>query len=434
MTKKTKSRARARRERPLRLFMFANLALQFSACLLLVFSDEGIDLVAATMAFSLPALSYFFIGPLPRLLRADRLLVMITDFLCGLGVVVLYALSPELGLRHAVHFALGIGVFAACALCVRRFRRFKLLCLLLAPVSLVLLALPVLIGREINGAKNWISIAGVASFQPSEVTKIALVFVLAQSFSTLRGLKGMVPGIAFAAACLGALMLQKDLGTALLYYLVTLLMFWASSSNVLLTGVGLLGGAGAAVLGYQLFAHVRTRIAIWRNPWSDALGKGYQIVQALTAIASGGFFGVGLGQGESRVIPAYSTDFIFAVLCEQMGILVGIAVLLLFAVLVLRGAQLALASRTAFYAILAMSATAFLGLQTFVIIGGVIKLIPLTGVTLPFMSSGGSSMLSCMGLVGILCGVSAVMHDEQDADRRMTAVGQEEQKDEKASS
>lgn len=274
MTKKTKSRARARRERPLRLFMFANLALQFSACLLLVSSDEGIDLVAATMAFSLPALSYFFIGPLPRLLRADRLLVMITDFLCGLGVVVLYALSPELGLRHAVHFALGIGVFAACALCVRRFRRFKLLCLLLAPVSLVLLALPVLIGREINGAKNWISIAGVASFQPSEVTKLALVFVLAQSFSTLRGLKGMVPGIAFAAACLGALMLQKDLGTALLYYLVTLLMFWAASSNVLLTGVGLLGGAGAAVLGYQLFAHVRTRIAHLAQSLVGCAGKG----------------------------------------------------------------------------------------------------------------------------------------------------------------
>lgn len=396
--------------------MYAALALQFSACMLLVFRGESLDLTAAALAFSLPALGFFLCGPLSRLLHADRLLVLITDFLCGLGVVMLYALSPALGLKHAVHFALGVASFAACALAVRHIRDWRRFLTIIVPVSVVLLALPVAIGREINGAKNWIAIPGFGSFQPSEVVKLALVIVLAQSFSAQKGLRGMVPGVAFAVCCLGFLMLQKDLGTALLYYLTTLLLFWAASGNLPLTGAGLVGGCGAAVLGYHLFAHVKARIAIWRNPWSDAFGKGYQIVQALTAIASGGLFGSGLSMGESRVIPAYSTDFIFAALCEQMGLVTGIAVLMLYALLVARGARIALSARTSFYAILAMSATALLGMQTFVIIGGVIKLIPLTGVTLPFMSAGGTSMLSCMGLIGMLCGVSAVTEDEQAAD------------------
>lgn len=422
MPKKKKERvARTRGRTPLNLLLAAGLLLEASGFLLLTFKGDAPDWTAAALAFSMPALGWFFAKPLARHLRADALLTTLTGFLCGLGTVLLYALSPETGLKHAVHFALGVAVFSLCTLAVRKIKRWGVLCAAAMPVCAALLLLPVAIGNEINGAKNWISIPGFGSFQPSELVKIMLAFALAQYFSTLRGVKGMIPGLAFAVICLGLLMLQKDLGTALLYYLVTLLMFWAASSNLPLTLAGLAGGAGAAVLGYRLFAHVRTRVAIWRNPWSDALGKGYQIVQALTAIASGGLFGVGLGMGESRVIPAYSTDFIFAVLCEQMGLVAGIVTLGLYALVIIRGAGISLRSRTRFTALLAMSATAFLGLQTFVIIGGVIKLIPLTGVTLPFLSAGGTSMLSCMGLVGVLCGVNAATEDGQDADEQMTA-------------
>ena len=428
--KATRKRARLRLQmkRPLDWLLWASLLFQGSACALLVFKSGSPDWVAAALAFSLPALGWFWCKPLARLLRADSLLVTLTDFLCGLGTALLYALSPALGLKHAVHLALGVAMFALCALAVRRVRAWRILCALATPVCVALLLLPAAIGQEINGAKNWIRIPGFGSFQPSELVKIALVFILARSFSTLRGVKGMLPGLAFAIVCLGLLMLQKDLGTALLYYLTTLLLFWTASSNLPLTLAGLAGGAGAAALGYKLFAHVRTRVAIWRNPGSDALGKGYQIVQALTAIASGGLFGVGLGNGESRVIPAYSTDFIFAVLCEQLGLAAGIAVLTMYAILIARGAVLSLRARTRFLALSAMGATALLGLQTFVIIGGVIKLIPLTGVTLPFLSAGGTSMLCCLGLVGILCGVNAATEDGRDADERMAAPSLEETK------
>jgi cell division protein FtsW (lipid II flippase) len=157
-----------------------------------------------------------------------------------------------------------------------------------------------------------------------------------------------------------------------------------------------------------MFAHVKTRVAMWLNPWSDALGKGYQLVQALTAIASGGLFGVGLGMGQSRVIPAYSTDFIFAVLCEQFGILFGLCVLALYGVIVLRGIALSMRAQDAFHALLALGIALMIGLQTFTIIGGVIKLIPLTGITLPFVSYGGTSLVASMGMIGMLCGVAAM--------------------------
>lgn len=425
--KATRKRARLRLQmkRPLDWLLWASLLFQGSTCALLVFKSGSPDWVAAALAFSLPALGWFWCKPLARLLRADSLLVTLTDFLCGLGTALLYALSPALGLKHAVHLALGVAMFALCALAVRRVRAWRVLCALATPVCVALLLLPAAIGQEINGAKNWIRIPGFGSFQPSELVKIALVFILARSFSTLRGVKGMLPGLAFAIVCLGLLMLQKDLGTALLYYLTTLLLFWTASSNLPLTLAGLAGGAGAAVLGYNLFAHVRTRVAIWLNPWSDALGKGYQLVQALMAISSGGLFGLGLGMGQSRVIPAYSTDFIFAVLCEQFGILFGLCVVALYVILVMRGISIALRARTPFQALLALGVSLMIGLQTFVIIGGVVKLIPLTGITMPFVSYGGTSLVSCMGMVGLLCGVSAQNEKDRAEDERLTQGAEE---------
>jgi cell division protein FtsW (lipid II flippase) len=191
-----------------------------------------------------------------------------------------------------------------------------------------------------------------------------------------------------------------------------LLMFFANTGNLPLTGLGVVGAAGAAVVGYQQFKHVRTRVAIWQNPWLTADSTGYQIVQSLMAIASGGLFGVGLGLGQPRVIPVYFTDCIFAVICEQFGILFGILVLVMYVILILRGVGIATGARQSFHALIAIGATVMLGVQTFVIIGGVLKLIPLTGVTMPFVSYGGTSLVSCMGLIGLLQGVASVNQDD----------------------
>ena len=234
------------------------------------------------------------------------------------------------------------------------------------------------------------------------------------------------PWFLFTLFCLAVLMLQKDLGTALIYYATALMLYYASSGNLPLTLLGVAGGGGAAVLGYAMFAHVKRRVAVWRNPWMYFETSGYQIVQMLMAIASGGLFGVGLGLGAPRVIPVYFTDCIFAVICEQFGILFGILVLVMYGILILRGASIATTARHGYHALLAMGATAMLGVQTFVIIGGVLKLIPLTGVTMPFVSYGGTSLVSCMGLIGLIQGVASVNQDDLAYDYEISRSLQEE--------
>ena len=250
------------------------------------------------------------------------------------------------------------------------------------------------------------------------MVKLTLLLILAFFMSRRR----MLPWFLFVLSCLVLLMLQKDLGTALLYFSVTLLLYWASTGNLPVTLLGLAGGGAAAFVGYQRFAHVRRRVAIWLNPWADYDNAGYQLVQGLMAIASGGLFGVGLGLGSPTSIPVYESDFIFAVLCEQFGLIFGLCVLLMMVALVLRGAMIAMAARRSFHGLLAMGASVLLGIQTFVIIGGVLKLIPLTGVTLPFVSYGGTSLISSMCLVGFIQGVESLNEDDLQEEARLARL------------
>lgn len=408
-----------------RMTQSAIMLFELTACLLLMMRGDPVDVTAGILAVALPLLTWVLVRVTARTLKGDVLLVMIMSFLCGLGITLLYGLSPERGIRQAWIFSGGTVFYAVCVMAVRKIRDWRPLCWLMMLGGVTLLLLPVAIGQETNGAKNWFSVPILGSFQPSEIVKICLLLVLAQFFSSLRGMRGMMPGLVFAIACLGALMLQKDLGTALMYYVVTLLLYWAASSNLPLTMVGAAGGVGAAFVGYEMFAHVRTRVAIWQNPWSDALGRGYQLVQALTAIGSGGLLGLGLGMGKSRAIPAYSTDFIFAVLCEQFGILFGLCVVGMYVIIMLRGISISLQARTSFDALLALGCSLFIGVQAFVIIGGVIKLIPLTGITMPFVSYGGTSLVTCMGMIGLLGGVAARNDENRENDARLAAETEE---------
>ncbi len=409
---------------PIRSLVAAIMLFEILAFLLIALhtDGDGMDLQAISLALYMPALCWFSTIIVPKFLPSDRLLMALMNFLCGVGVVVLYSMVPDRGVKQAMFYALGLLVMVVCILVVRIIRSWRALCWLIIPAGLGLLMLPLLFGSWQDGAKNWVSVPWLGSFQPSEVVKLMLLVVLAYFFSAHRTLLQMLPAIIFTGGCLGLLMLQRDLGTALMYYFTAIILFYAASGNVPLTVVGLGGGAGAAVLGYNMFAHVKVRVAMWRNPWSDALGKGYQIIQALLAIGSGGLVGVGLGLGQPRVIPAYYTDFVFAVICEQFGILFGICVVAVYVVILMRGVSLALRARRSFLALLALGCTSLLGVQTFVIIGGVIKLIPLTGITMPFISYGGTSMLSCMGLMGFLQGISSRVREDLEKDIEMAGA------------
>ena len=282
-------------------------------------------------------------------------------------------------------------------------------------VSVCLLVGTLVFGRTIGGAKNWIKL-GPISIQPSEFVKVMFIIVSAYFLSTERTIRAFLPYLAFTAFCVVILVVSKDLGTALLFALTFLILFYSATGRKLLTltGVGVLGAG--AVGSYFLFSHVRTRVQIWLDPWADYAGSGYQVVQGLLALASGGLLGVGLGCGMPEVIPASSTDYIFAVIGEEFGCIVGVMVIAFYIVFIIRGMLIALDTKSKFDALLVFGSTAMLAAQSFIILGGVIKLIPLTGVTLPFISAGGSSMLSSMLMVGIIEGVAIKngKRDEED--------------------
>ena len=353
---------------------------------------------------------------LPRFLPIDRLIMAMTNFLCGVGIVILYTVSPARGARQAVFYAAGLALMLVMALIVSRLRQWRALTFLAMLLGIGALILPLAFGSWNYGAKNWVTVPLLGSFQPSEFVKLSIILAMAYYFSAHRTVFQMMPAILFAGACLLLLMLQRDLGTALIYYLTTLILFYAACGNLPLTVIGLGGGAGAAILGYRMFAHVKVRVAMWRNPWSDPLDKGYQIIQALLAIGSGGLFGVGLGQGTPDKIPAYYNDFIFAVVCEQMGIIFGLLVLAMYVLLIVRGVNVIMRARRSFDMLLGCGVLAMLAIQTFMIVAGVIKMIPLTGVTMPFLSYGGSSLISCLAMIGIVHGISARAQEDMEED------------------
>lgn len=355
-------------------------------------------LVCSTFLFQYLLLYYLFGG-------IDRYLMLMVDTLCIVGFVMLQRLQPALAFRQVEWFGLGSVFLLLTILYVKFFKHWDKLNYPLMAIGLGVLILTLAIGKEMGGARNWIQVWKY-NVQPSEFVKIILVFVLSADLKTNKSRLRRLPVLLFTALVILLVVLQKDLGAAFLYFCLFVFLYYIATSDWLIaSGASLLAFLGA-VISYHLFAHVRTRIAAWHNPWADVENRGYQIAQSLIAIASGGWIGLGLGLGSPHVIPASKTDFIFSAICEEMGILTGISIIGIYMLIMVRGAAIALKAKKPGDMLLAMGATISLAIQSFTIIGGVIKMIPLTGVTMPFVSYGGSSMLVSFGLLGIIQGVA----------------------------
>ena len=219
---------------------------------------------ALALAVAVPLAGAFTTGFLPRLFPVDKLLLSLTNFLCALGLLVLYDTNPTYAYHQSIYYFVGLAAMVVCIYLIRVGRNFRLLVWPMMLLSLVLLVLPLFIGKETYGAKNWFYVGGI-SVQPSEIVKLTLIIVISRFMADRR----LIPWLGFSVACLGVLMLQADLGTALLYYGVALMLYFASSGNPVLMLCGIGGGVGAALLGYQKFAHVKKRVAIWLDPWSE---------------------------------------------------------------------------------------------------------------------------------------------------------------------
>ncbi len=349
--------------------------------------------------------------------EADPGLLPAAFVLSGLGLAFVTRLDRELAASQVTWLFVGVGALVVTLIAVpslTRLARYKYTVML---AGIVLLVLPALIGREINGAKLWIKFGGF-TFQPGELAKVAIILFLAAylaenrealSVSTRRVLglnlpepRTMGPLLLMWAVSLFVLVFERDLGSSLLLFGIFLVMIFVATGRAAYVALGLvLFGAGATAA-WRMFDHVQSRVAIWIDPFADASGRGYQLVQSLFALAAGGTVGVGPGQGLPTRIPFVETDFIFSAIGEELGLLGASAVVLCFLVICVRGLATAARAKTDVAAFTAGGIVASLGLQTFVIIGGVTRLIPLTGVTLPFMSYGGSSLLSTFIALALL--------------------------------
>ncbi|SHM46348.1 cell division protein FtsW, lipid II flippase [Caldanaerovirga acetigignens] len=356
-------------------------------------------------------IGYFFTGWV--ITNSDKFLLLISSFLAQLGLIMLCRINLELFKRQVIFFGIGVAFFILVSFFTKYLLKREIAPFFYWGATIILLILPLLFGVEKGGAKNWL-IFGRFTFQPSELAKITFAFYLAGALKNGR-ITSFSRMIAEILAVIGLLTLSKDLGGAMLFYFTALIVIFVATSRIDLFAVG--GGLFAAlgVLGYNLFDHVKVRIEAWLNPWQDVPGRGYQIAQSLFAIAEGGYFGTGLGLGRPDFIPAVATDFIFSAFAEEFGFLGAAAVVLMYFLLVYRGIRIALRLRENFEILLAVGHTVMFGMQIFTIIGGVIKLIPVTGVTLPFMSYGGSSLVMSFASLGVLNGLwQRALEDEDD--------------------
>ena len=267
--------------------------------------------------------------------------------------------------------------------------------------GLGLLSLPFFIGVQEYGALRSVRI-GPANFQPSEIVKFLFVFYLASAFRKNKGIIHVVKLGIVSAVYIGMLVLQTDLGSALIFFMTFMVVMYVSTGSELLFFSGMGAMSLASMLGYNLFGHVRVRVAIWQDPWADVHGTGHQIVQSLFAIGTWGLLGSGLTLGMPRSIPVVARDMMFAAICEELGSLFGIGLIGVYIMIFYRGAHIALRCRRKYYSLLAVGFTAMMAFQTFLILGGTINLIPLTGVTMPFVSYGGSSVLVSSLMIGIV--------------------------------
>jgi peptidoglycan glycosyltransferase len=354
---------------------------------------------------------------------ADSTLLPVAALLNGLGYVMIARLSERLAGLQTTWTFIGIAVFIAILLFVQRINDLSRYTWHFFAAGAFLLLLPMVpgVGFTAGGARIWVNI-GPINFQPGEFAKLALALFFAGYLAergrliststrrlgpfTIPEPRDLLPLVAAWAFSVVVMVGQRDLGSSLLFFTLFVVMVWVATEKTSYLVIGLALFVGASVVAYNLFDHVQTRVSVWLDPWSQYEGKGYQIAQAMFALGNGGITGTGLGRGLPQRIPEAKNDFIFAAIGEEMGLLGATIILLSFVVLIGAGLRIALRTRRPFEKLLATGLTTIVGVQAFIIIGGVIRVVPLTGITLPFVSYGGSSLVANYALLALLIRLS----------------------------
>ncbi|HHV10308.1 MAG TPA: FtsW/RodA/SpoVE family cell cycle protein [Clostridiales bacterium] len=373
---------------------YATLFLQIPSMKLLVL--YGGEMLLLTLVLGLYQLIY---PKMPRLLLRNMLMLLVVSF------IMLARLNYDMAVKQVIIVAFS---FLACLLVplvmrsrmnLRRFGWFY------GFAGIGVLSLVLLVGTTKLGATNWISIAGF-SVQPSEFVKLLFVLCVAALFKEQTSFRRVCAVTFLAAVHVLLLVAQTDLGGALIFFVTYLFILYIASANPLYLFAGLLGGSGAAMVAYRLFYHVRVRVMAWQNPFAYIDKEGYQITQSLFAIGTGGWFGMGLNRGLPTSIPVVESDFIFSAISEEFGGLFVICIILIYVSCFVMFINIALEQEVLFYRLTAVGFAVMFIFQVFLSIGGVIKFIPSTGVTLPLISQGGSSVFATIVMFMILQGIA----------------------------
>ena len=353
--------------------------------------------------------------------KADQYLLSLVVFMSSLSAVMILRLKPDLFLHQLIWIGIGLVVFVAIVILADRIFSLLDYPYVLGIGALFIICLVLVFGTDIGGNRNWI-ILGPIQVQPSEFAKLVIIAFLSSFLAENRNVltlpsrgwkflhfppfRFLAPLLLIWSASLMMFVILRDLGSALLFFGIVIIMTYAATGKKLYVFLALFFFSCSSYLSYLLFEHVKVRVAIWLHPWDDPMGSAYQIVQSLFAFSYGGVFGTGFSSGFPRLIPEVHTDFIFAAIGEEFG-LIGVTFLLIaYLLLFIRGIKIAFSCTEQRYKLLAFGLSTTMLLQTFIILAGVTKLLPLTGITLPFISYGGSSMISSFISLGLLFALS----------------------------
>ena len=322
-------------------------------------------------------------------------------FLCTLGMCVISSTAPGETVKQLAATVLGLGMFLIVGWSLRDLERAKKIRYVAAAAGLGLLVITLLFAEEIHGARNWLRIGGI-SIQPSELAKVCFVFVGASAMDRIMEKRNIILFIAYSAILCGLLALMNDFGTALIFFIAFLSIAYMRSGSIGTIGLALTAVGFAGVLVLKIAPHALRRFSVWGHVWEDPLGRGYQQVKSLQCVASGGLFGLGAGNGWMKNLFASDTDIVFATISEEWGILMALMMVVCIAALALFCLRSAGAGRSSFYTIGACTAASIMLAQAILNTMGTLDLLPFTGVTFPFVSNGGSSMLASWGLLAFV--------------------------------
>lgn len=333
--------------------------------------------------------------------RRNFELEFIAFFLSGVGIAVIGSIKPDDAFKQLLMLIAGVIGFIVLVFLMGDVDLCMRLRLPVAVAAILLLIVNIAIAKVTHGARNWITIFGV-TFQPSEFVKVAFIFVGAATLEKIQTSKNLYAFIAFSLVCVGALIVIKDFGTALIFFVTFLIIAFMNSGDIKTIFLALASAAMGGFIVIKYKSYVTTRFSVYRHVWEHYNDSGYQQTRVLVGLASGGLLGLGIGAGTTRGVWARTTDLIFGVICEEWGFLFGLLLVLSFVAIAVSALVNSIAARSTFYSIAAVAAAGLLLFQTALNIFGITDVLPLTGVTLPFVSQGGSSMISCWAVLAFI--------------------------------